>query len=140
MEEVGLAGSAWDREAGPDVRFWNAWRVWKAKDDAWQADTGSDEDARFARHNDGWEQAFTEMMAAPVTTAYSLRAKMGSDPGLAQDLSKRGGWLRNSYEAIIWDLERMAMRELPSREPTDEERALWRKHGREWFESLPTNM
>jgi len=60
-----------------------------------------------------------------VTTAYALRAKMDSDRGLAQDLPKRAGWPRNSYEAIMWDLERMAMRELPSREPTDEERAAW---------------
>ena len=126
MQQNEFAGSAWDQERGPDARFWSAWRTWKVVDAASEekpllADD-SDSTAETERLHSVWEQSFNAMMLVPVVTAVALSAKFAADPGLSMPLP---GPAKCTYTMIGWELQRLAARELSSREPTEEEQQAW---------------
>lgn len=129
MQQNEFAGSAWDQEQGPDARFWNAWREFKALDAAWEADPG-EEDEVWERHAEGRERAFNAMMLVPVVTAVALSAKFAADPSLSMPLP---GPAKCTYTMIGWDIGRLAARELPGRESTEEEQQAWPAQARRIF-------
>ena len=134
MQQNEFAGSAWDQEQGPDARFWSAWRTWKADDAVSEVELPladeADDDAETERLHSVWEQSFNAMMLVPVVTAAALSAKFAADPGLLRDLP---GPAKCTYTMIGWDIDRMAMRELPGREPTEEDQQAWRAQARRIF-------
>ena len=134
MQQNEFAGSAWDQEQGPDARFWSAWRTWKVADAANEAELPladeADDTAETERLHTVWEQSFHAMMLVPVVTAAALSAKFAADPGLSMSLP---GPAKCTYTMIGWDIERMATRELSSREPTEEEQQAWPAQARRIF-------
>lgn len=134
MQQSEFAGSAWDQEQGPDARFWAAWRIWKGCDAASEAGLSRADEAgdttEEARLHAAWEQAFNAMMLSPVFTARALSAKFAADPGLSMPLPSPA---KCTHTVIGWDIERLAMQELPSREPTEEEQQAWPAQARRIF-------
>ena len=94
--------------AGPDARFWAAWREYKELEATWEAD-GDDSPANWENHAARVNAAHEAMLLVPVTTAQAVLAKYTDVASGAVDL--RDGRF-TSTQVIGWDLERLAKQEM----------------------------
>ena len=108
--QKGIEGSAWDKENGPDARFWSAWKIWRKLERTWEADRlpeGCEErERRLAEMN----SAMNDMLRVPAVTACAVLAKYRATEGECYQLP---GAAKDSLTMIGWDLERLAGQELP---------------------------